>query len=102
MLIFNYRSRFLTKFSIGFFYAPNKNPPLFFILELGKMIKMAYKNRPFWDFTLVGVPKSSPNRLKIGIRGFSTWRTRTWENFLLLKEKRTADYCSAHRKTLKM
>jgi hypothetical protein len=32
MLIFDYRSRSLTKFStfLGFFYAPNKNSPLFF------------------------------------------------------------------------
>ena len=30
MLIFDYRSRFLTKFSTRFFYASNKNPSLFF------------------------------------------------------------------------
>src|SRR6185437_6890771 len=41
LLIFGYISRLLTKFStlLGFFYALNTNPPLFFVLGLGNMVK---------------------------------------------------------------
>src|SRR3569623_1638634 len=44
LLIFGYISRFLTKFStiLGFFYALNTNKPLFFVLDLGNVVKIAY------------------------------------------------------------
>ena len=58
LLIFGYISRFLTKFLtlLGFFYALNTNPPLFFVLDLGNGLQWGtpYEVKPpFWGFNLV-------------------------------------------------
>ena len=130
MSISDYRSWFSTKFStfLGFF---NKNPPLFFLLNLGNMVKMAYKNRSRLGFYPRRVPSSGQNQ-KIPLDSCSPCRKTSWipnfnrfgellttrrwvkspkkvcfvSHFWLysrgLGEKITADSCSAHRKILKM
>jgi hypothetical protein len=58
MLIFDYRSRFLMKFSIflGFFLQE------FTVMFSPRPREMVTKSDLFWDFTLVGVPSSGQNQ----------------------------------------
>src|SRR3569623_3775947 len=72
LLIFGYISQFLTKFStlLGFFYALNANPSLFFVLDLGNMVKkwltkrypIRGKNPLFGVLTSYGVPSRGQNQ----------------------------------------
>src|SRR6185312_17475562 len=72
LLVFGYISRFLTKFStlLGF-HALNTNPPLFFVLDLGNMVKkwltMRYpirgKNPFFRVLTSYGVSRGQNKQI---------------------------------------
>ena len=72
LLIFGYISWSLTKFStlLGFFYALNTNPPLFFVLDLGNVAKKGLTKRyptrgkkPLYGvLTSYGVPSRGQNQ----------------------------------------
>ena len=67
MLIFHYKTRFFTKFStfLGFFQALNTNLPLFFVLDLGVMVKNGLQ-RTDLNFLPISLPQQRyPLKLKL-------------------------------------
>jgi hypothetical protein len=94
MLIFCYRSRFLTNFSIflWFSYALNATLSLFFVLDIGITVKNGLqKTDLFWVLPLVVVPSSDQNRKIPSDSSFSYRKTLEYKisanlkNFLKIR-----------------